>query len=386
MTGVPEVRRTSLLRLPALRALLALTLLAFSSFFLTLSALPSWAVRGGAVLETAGAVTAAMLTATVLAQGLVPLAARRFGAAPVLAFGLVALGAPTPLLLVDQGLGWLSAVSVVRGAGFAVVTVLGAALTARLAPPERRGEGVGLYGLVIAVPNLLAVPGGVALTLSGHFAVVALLGLAPLLALPLVGAIARGARAAGDDRAGPPGPVTRAEVIGVAVPSLMLLVVTLAGGGLFTFLPIAAPSGPRAVVALALFGIAAAACRWGSGLAADRVGTRLLMPLGQVAAVVGCAGVAAGLGTDDAVLLAAGALVFGVGYGAVQNLTLVEAFARTPRHGGASAAWNASFDTGTAVGALAVGIVAAGTGIAGAYLVCAVVVAATIPLVALLRR
>lgn len=378
---------TSLLRLPALRALLGQTFLAFTSFFLTLSALPSWAVQGGAAVETAGVVTTAMLTATVLTQTLVPLAAARLGTAPVLAAGLVMLGAPTPLLLVSQDLVWLSVVSVVRGAGFAVVTVLGAALTARIAPPARRGEAVGVYGLVVAVPNLLAVPGGAALTLAGRFDVVALVGLAPLLALPLVVAVARGDGSAGPaDGGGPPGPVNRTEVLGLAVPAVMLLVVTLAGGGMFTFLPIAASDGVRAVLALAAFGVASAACRWGSGLLADRVGTRLLLPAGQVAAVVGCAGVAAGLASDAAAVLVLAALVFGVGYGAVQNLTLVEAFAGTRRHGAASAVWNASFDAGTGLGALAVGLLAAGAGIPGAFLACALLVAASLPLVALTRR
>jgi predicted MPP superfamily phosphohydrolase len=46
--------------------------------------------------------------------------------------------------------------------------VLGALLAAAVAPPERRGEAIGLYGLAIAVPNLIAVPAGVALVLAGH--------------------------------------------------------------------------------------------------------------------------------------------------------------------------------------------------------------------------
>lgn len=379
--------RGSLLRLPALRALLVQTFLAFTGFFLTLSALPSWAVQGGVPVEAAGVVTAAMLTATVLAQGLVPLAVARWGTAPVLALGLVALGAPTPLLLAGQGLAPLAAVSAVRGIGFAVVTVLGAALTARIAPPARRGEAVGLYGLVIAVPNLVAVPGGAALTLGGHFPVVALAGLAPLLALPLVAVVARGAAAAAPDGDEPaPGPVGRAEVVGVAVPSFLLLVVTLAGGGMVTFLPIAEPDGPRAVAALAAFGVAGALCRWGSGLLADRIGARLLLPVGQASAALGCAGVAAALATGSAPLLVVAALLFGVGYGATQNLTLVEAFAATPRHGAASAAWNARFDAGTALGAVAVGVLVTGAGIPGAFAACALLVAASLPATLLLRR
>jgi predicted MFS family arabinose efflux permease len=47
----------------------------------------------------------------------------------------------------------------------------------------------------------------------------------------------------------------------------------------------------------------------------------------------------------------------------------------------ASATWNASFDTGTAIGAWAVGaIAAAGPGLAATYLGCAVLVLLVIPL------
>ncbi|MGH3425419.1 MAG: MFS transporter, partial [Nocardioidaceae bacterium] len=122
----------------------------------------------------------------------------------------------------------------------------------------------------------------------------------------------------------------------------------------------------------------------------DQAGTRLLLPLSLLASVLGIAGVAGGLVLTDDVVAAwsvgAAALVFGAGYGATQNLTLLEAFARTERHGLASAVWNVCFDSGTALGAFAVGLVAAaGLGIPGAYVVCALVVAATLPMTLLLR-
>ena len=56
-----------------------------------------------------------------------------------------------------------------------------------------------------------------------------------------------------------------------------------------------------------------------------------------------------------------GALALGVPYGALQNLTLLIAFARVPSAGipTASAVWNIGFDAGTATGAVVVGAVAA---------------------------
>ena len=89
----------------------------------------------------------------------------------------------------------------------------------------------------------------------------------------------------------------------------------------------------------------------------------------------------AGLVWGDGWLLAAAAL-FGLCYGSVQNLTLLTAFARAGAGGAASASamWNASFDAGTAAGALALGWVAGGLGLSWTYVVVAALLAAALPL------
>jgi predicted MFS family arabinose efflux permease len=372
--GTAEVR-TSLWRSPAMRALVGATTLGFASYCLTLASLPAHAVAGGASADTAGVVTAVFLLVTIVVQSAVPALTARFGLGAVLAAGLVALGAPSPLYVVDDGLAWLSAVSVVRGAGFAVLTVLGAMLAAQVAPVERRGEAIGLYGLAIAVPNLVAVPAGVALVLGGRVEWLAWLAAVPVLALPLVPGLVRAVRWA-------PAAATssRAAVRAALAPSAVLFVVTLAGGGLVTFLPIERPDGTLATTALLVFGVTGALARWRAGLLADRVGPRLLLPLSLVAGGAGLALVALGLGVGDAWVVA-GAGLFGAGFGSVQNLTLVTAFARAGEGGAtaASATWNASFDAGTAVGALALGLVAVGAGLSWTYVLVAGALLLTLP-------
>jgi hypothetical protein len=44
----------------------------------------------------------------------------------------------------------IPAVCAVRGLGLAFVVVVGGALVASLAPSERRGEGLGIYGVVVS--------------------------------------------------------------------------------------------------------------------------------------------------------------------------------------------------------------------------------------------
>jgi predicted MFS family arabinose efflux permease len=358
-----------------MRALVGATGLGFAGYCLTLASLPAHAVAGGASPDTAGVVTAVFLLVTVAGQSVVPALTARHGLGPVLAAGLLLLGAPSPLYVLDDGVVWLSAVSAVRGAGFAVLTVLGAVLAAQVAPPGRRGESIGLYGLAIAVPNLLAVPAGVALVLDGHAAWLAWLAASPVLALPLVPGLARTVH-----WEGAAGGSSREAVRAALAPSVVLLLVTLAGGGLMTFLPIERPDGALATTALLVFGVTGALTRWRAGLLADRVGTSRLLPAALVVGALGLAAVGLGLGTSDGVVLA-GAAVFGAGYGAVQNLTLVTAFARAGESGStaASAMWNASFDAGTAAGALALGLVAAGVGLPWTYVLVAGVLLAGLP-------
>lgn len=367
-----------------MQALIGVTVLGFASFCLTLASLPVYAVTGGASASTAGTVTAVFLVVTVAFQATIPALTARFGVGPVLVAGLLAMGLPSPFYVLDDGLGWICALSAVRGAGFAVLTVLGATLAARVAPPERRGESVGLYGLAIAIPNLVAVPAGVALVLDGHVGWLSWLAASPVLGALLVPLLVRSV--APEPGPGPAG-AGRAAVLAALAPSAVLFLVTMAGGGVVTFLPIERPDGVLATVALLVFGVTGAITRWRSGALADRLGTRLLLPAAVLLAAAGLVVIALGL-TAGAGWVLAGAAVFGAGYGATQNLTLVSAFARAGEAGTttASAMWNASFDAGTAAGALALGFVAAGIGLDWTYVVVAALLAAAVPLASAAAR
>ncbi|WP_324276551.1 MFS transporter [Blastococcus brunescens] len=343
-------------------------------------------LRGGrgAAVSTAGGVTAVFLVVTVAVQATIPALTARYGVGPVLIAGLLAMGLPAPLYVLDDGLAWICALSAVRGAGFSVLTVLGATLAARVAPPERRGESVGLYGLAIAIPNLAAVPAGVALVLGGHVGWMAWLAASPVLGVLLVPRLVRSV--APEPGPGPAGS-GRAAVRAALAPSAVLLLVTMAGGGVMTFLPIERPDGALATTALLVFGVTGAITRWRAGALSDRLGTRVLLPVALVVAAVGLVGTGVGLTAGDAWILV-GVAVFGAGYGATQNLTLVAAFARAGERGTttASAMWNASFDAGTAMGALVLGFLAAGIGLDWTYAVVAALLAAALPLASAAAR
>ena len=64
-------------------------------------------------------------------------------------------------------------------------------------------------------------------------------------------------------------------------------------------------------------------------------------------------------------------VVVGIGYGTLQNLTLLVALSRVASHdyGRASAIWNVGFDAGTGLGAVVFGFVATSGGFSMGFLV-----------------
>jgi len=386
----------TLWRLPAMLLLAGYTLGGFTGFFVTMSALPAWLAGQGTTEALAGLVTTVLLVATVGTQFLVPRLVQRVGLGAILAAGLIMLGAPSLLLLVDGGLGWVLGICAVRGVGFGILTVLGSTMTARIVPPARRGEALGIYGLAISLPNLLAVPGGVALVSAGLFTPVAIIGAAPLLSLLAVPALARSVRAR-DSRSGvgsEPSDAARSDqarrsrraaALAAIAPSVVLLVITLAGGGFLTYLPIVRPEGSLATISLLVWGATGALVRWRVGVLADRSGLSRLLPGSSGVAVVGVGIVVGGLlltGPAGWVVTVLGAAVLGAGYGSAQNLTMVAAFARARQRETAtvSAVWNAGFDAGTALGAALVGGLTTWMTVPGALAVTGLLVALSIPL------
>jgi MFS family permease len=388
---------------PGMPALLAVTFTGFSGYAALIAVAPLWAVRGGADEVGAGLVNAVLLLSTVAAQPFVPRVLARFGQPAVIGGGLVLLGLPALGYGLSDALLPVLAMSAVRGIGFAVLTVIGSATVALLVPPGRLGAAIGVYGLGIALPMLLLLPASVPIADGLGFWVVFALGALPLLGIPAVPALARavtrnrqsaphpgpepasGAERAPDAvaRSGLASPTPgRLDLLRRVGPSMVILLsVTLSGGALMTFLPQLVPSSGLAALCLFLISLGAAFSRWLAGSLADRAGPKpFLIPL-LLLTGLGMAGVAWWVHRHPpawALLLAV--TVVGLGYGALQNLTLVVAFQAVSRDrvNQASAAWNMGFDAGTGLGALATGYLATAFSFPAAFLVLAAVCVAAV--------
>ncbi|HMG64149.1 MAG TPA: MFS transporter, partial [Streptosporangiaceae bacterium] len=164
---------------------LALALLssfgALTSFYLLLSVTPMYAAAAGAGSAEAGVVTGSLMLTTVLAEFASPRLIRRYGYRTVFAAGALLLGGPALALLARHSIVAIIAVSIARGIGFGLNTVVIGVLVASALPPERRGEGIGLAGVVACVPAIVALPSGVWLTENLGYGVVVVMTAASAL-------------------------------------------------------------------------------------------------------------------------------------------------------------------------------------------------------------
>ncbi|GAA1052638.1 MAG: MFS transporter [Dietzia sp.] len=354
-------------RTPGVPAAFVLVLLAFGGFSLLLPVVPLAVVRGGGSELVAGATTGVFMTVTVLVQLLTPRITAAIGYRWVLAIGSALLGLPSGLLALFDGPFAVLAVSGVRGAGFGMMTVAGSALVAELAPPGMLGRATSLIGLAVGISEAIFLPVGLWLLEVFGLATVAwsatafgVVGLLAAARLPDV----HPAPARPSD---PSALGRRAMLVLLAGPFLVMVAVSLPYGAAASFLSPALDSivsGSGAVVAgvgLGLLGVGVIVGRTFAGLVSDRRGPGALVWPGLAVSALGMAGIAGLLSVSaNPWWFIAPTVVFGLGFGAVQNEALVASFERMPRSrlGTASASWNISFDAGTGLGSVVMGGVA----------------------------
>lgn len=353
-----------------------------TSFYLLLAVTPLAAAAAGAGAAGAGLVTGALLAGTVAAELVAPALMRRYRCRTLIAAGAALMGVPALVLLSGGPLLVIVAVSVIRGFGFGLGTVMDA-LMAELLPPQRRGEGLGLYGAADSVPAVVALPLGV--WLAGHYglAVVVLMtaatALAPLAAFWWLPGTADPRPAAADAAAGQqPGLLAGLRSPGQLRLTLTFTVTTVAAGVVVSFLPLAAgAAGDVAAVGLLAQALTATVSRWWAGRYGDRHGHPGLLGPGLILAALGM--IAMIWLAAPAVI--AGMCLFGIGFGIVQNATLVLMINRMPAAGigTASALWNLAYDAGYGAGPVVFGLVVGHIGYPAAFAVTGVLILAALP-------
>ena len=157
---------------------------------------------------------------------------------------------------------------------------------------------------------------------------------------------------------------------------LIFAAATIAAGVLDSFLPLARgiPANLSSA-ALLVQAIVATLSRWQAGKHGDRYGhARLLIP----ALIVAALGMAAMMMLGSPVAIFAGMVLFGAGFGVIENATFALLIEQLPE-AKASAWWNFAYDAGYGAGPAVFGLVCPRTGYPAAFALTGALVLAVIP-------
>ena len=163
---------------------------------------------------------------------------------------------------------------------------------------------------------------------------------------------------------------------------LIFAAATVAAGVLDSFLPLAKgiPSNLSSA-ALLVQAITATLSRWQAGKHGDRYGhARLLIPALAVAAL----GMAAMMVLGSPVVIFAGMVLFGAGFGVIENATFAQLIEQLPE-AKASALWNFAYDAGYGAGPAVFGLICVRTEYPAAFALTGALMLAAVP-VALRER
>lgn len=290
------------------------------------------------------------------------------GRRPVMLSGLLVAVVAGVLYAFAGSLPLLLAVRVLHGMGEAAVYTAGAAWAVDLAPVERRGQAIGLYGLGVwggqATGPLI---GEAAYRLGGLDAVWAVAA-----AVPLLGACAVAALHA-ERPVQVPGMVRELLPAAARLPGLALALASVGVAAITGFGLLLAEHRGMSAGALVwpAFGAGMIAGRLGLGRLPDTVGARRC-------AIVACLGQAVGLllvaVAGSLAIALVGAAVSGVSAALIfPSLALLVVDDRTPMaaRGAALAAFTASFDLGFAAGGVLLGFTADVAGYGTAFVLAA---------------
>jgi predicted MFS family arabinose efflux permease len=348
---------------------LLFSFMANGSLSILFSALPLYAEQTSGRAVAAGLTTGVMMAVTVLVELATPRLMSKLGYRRVMELGAGLLAFPALLVIAWPNLATILVAAGARGAGLAFTVVAGTALAARLFPPERRGEGLGIYGLIVSIPAVVMLPAGLWLGDRLGFNVVATiaatLGLIAIAAGRTLPTLHPGDR---------PTHSIMAELRdpGILRPTVIFSLSTLAVGVLVTYLALAVPEDQRSIAAVGLLvqAIFTSISRWGAGRIGDRIGpSRLLGPAMLLCAI----GVLCLVTTGNPLLVLTGMVLFGLGLGGAQNASLAIMFDRAPRerYAQVSVIWNIAYDAGKGIGAVGFGIVSGLTGYAWGFAIVA---------------
>jgi MFS family permease len=350
----------------------------------TLPVIPRY-VQGpiGAGDVAVGVVTGAFAITGLACRPLAGHLADRRGRRRVVIFGSLMTAIASALYFVPAGVPGLIVARLFLGAGEGMVYTAGSAWIVDLAPPERRGRIIGLYGLAIWGGLTLGPPIGELLLRASSFEMV----WAFALVAPLLGALIA-VRIPESFSPRKPEPIGRHNLIAreALLPGLGLSLGTVGYAALAAFLVLHLDErgiGHGAEVFMAFAAMVVVARIFGGWLP-DRFGPA---PCVAGAGLVEAAGLVAIMLAQSLPVAIAGALAMGAAFSLLFPSLALAVINRVPenRRGVAMGTFTAFFDLGVGLGAPAAGLAAAIGGDAAAFGLAAVAALGVVAIAVTLR-
>ncbi|MFL6128872.1 MAG: MFS transporter [Mycobacteriales bacterium] len=329
------------------------------------------------LVVTATAVTALLVRP--VAGGL----ADRYGHRRVMQLGALVVATGGLLYFLPFGLPGLLLVRLLLGVGEASLFTAGAVWTVSIAPHERRGQLIGLYGVSMWGGISAGTFIGALLERIDYSAVWAFSLAAPLLGLLLISSVPAAAGGAGSGQPGGRRLLLRPAV--VPGTALALAAVGYAGLAAFVVLHLDARGVHSGVAVLTCFSAVYAGTRLVIGHLPDKLGPRRVATWSAAGEAVGLLVIAVAPNLPVAVL---GGLVMGVGFSLLHPSLALMVLDRTDKakQGAAIGAYTSFWELGLIVGGPVTGAVAAGFGYPAVFVLGAACAAAAIAVAALTRQ
>ncbi|MBP3953611.1 MFS transporter [Bacillus suaedae] len=347
--------------------------LVFMIFEMLLPTLPLFVTALGGGASQVGLVTGIFMLSAILIRPFAGILATRFDKKLLLIIGILIIALSTGAYYFSNSITTLLLIRLIHGAGFGLATTYFATLAAEIVPKDRRGEGIGYFGVgetvAISVGPMIGI-----MTLELYdfqrlfFGGMAVLFLAIIMAI-FIKRAPKGKEL--DKHASGQFKLLEKRVL---FPALLIFLIGIAAGGMMSFFSLYAIERDFTQVGLFFLLIAAASflIRLLSGKLFDTYGPAIIVIPGSILSIVGL--VILYVAVSDSMFLIA-AIFYGFGFGAIFPaiqtwcMNLVEEH----EHENAMATFFNFFDLGIGGGSFILGLVATVTSYQTVYLVASIV-------------
>ena len=351
----------------------------FFSFFLVLPVVPLYAQQLGLTTGEIGLVIAAFAVSSMALRGWAGWAADRYGRRPLMLMGGAIFTAAPVAYAAAAGAISLVCVRLLHGAGMGLQPTAASAMVADVAPPARRAEILGLFGMAGGLALALGPGTGVvvarALGFSALFAFatsIAAVGLGCLVLVPETLATPETGRFRLADT------MSRTALF----PSALMLGMTLTYGALVAFLPLHADSyGVNPGVFFVVYALTLTAVRRPAGRLSDQRGRA---PIAVIGLVVLAAALVVLAVADNMWTFVVGGIIFGAGHGIAHTAVIAWAAdgASPSQRGRAMGTVYTALELGIAIGSVVAGVAVARAGFMPTFLGAAAIAVVTATLAA----